>query len=238
MYTKSKKSMLVFIIILILLLTILLIFMFKDKIFPQNNNNDNNNNYIDNSVSRLAEETNNLGNTENVNEVNNKIENALNNTQNTISSRVEEEIATYSTNLSGSTENRLTNIRITCDKLNGTVVNNGDTFSFCNTTGPSEASEGYKEATVFLNGEKVQALGGGNCQISSTLYNSVLAVPDLQVIERHEHGQDVSYVPEGKDAAVSYGSIDFKFKNNTGNDIKLYFSTDNVTLTATIVKLV
>lgn len=239
MDTKSKKSMFVFIIILILLLTILLGFIFKDKIFPQNNNNDNNNNYIDNSVTRLAEETNNLGNTENVNEVNNKIENALNNTQNTISSSTrEEEIATYSTNLSGSTENRLTNIRITCDKLNGTVVNNGDTFSFCNTTGPSEASEGYKEATVFLNGEKVQALGGGNCQISSTLYNSVLAVPDLQVIERHEHGQDVSYVPEGKDAAVSYGSIDFKFKNNTGNDIKLYFSTDNVTLTATIVKLV
>ena len=81
-------------------------------------------------------------------------------------------------------------------------------------------------------------MGGGNCQISSTLYNAVLTVPDFKVVERHEHGRDVSYVPDGKDAAVSYGSIDFKFKNNTGNNIKLYFSTDDVTLSVRIVKLV
>ena len=125
-----------------------------------------------------------------------------------------------------------------CNKLNGTTVNNNDTFSFCQTTGPSTAEEGYKEATVFLDGKKVQALGGGNCQISSTLYNAVLSVPDLKVIERHEHGRDVSYVPDGKDAAVSYGSIDFKFKNNTGKEIKLYFSTDDITLNVRIVKLI
>ena len=81
-------------------------------------------------------------------------------------------------------------------------------------------------------------MGGGNCQISSTLYNAVLSVPDLKVIERHEHGRDVSYVPDGKDAAVSYGSIDFKFKNNTGKEIKLYFSTDAITLNVRIVKLI
>ena len=81
-------------------------------------------------------------------------------------------------------------------------------------------------------------MGGGNCQISSTLYNAVLAVPNLKVIERHEHGREVHYVPEGKDAAVSYGSVDLKFKNETGNRIKLYFSTDDKTLSATIVKLV
>ena len=92
--------------------------------------------------------------------------------------------------------------------------------------------------TVIINGEKKQGLGGGNCQISSTLYNAVLSVPNLTVVERHEHGREVHYVPEGKDAAVSYGSVDFKFKNETGNDIKLYFSTDNITLSATIVKLI
>lgn len=91
---------------------------------------------------------------------------------------------------------------------------------------------------MFLDGKKVQALGGGNCQISSTLYNAVLAVPNLEVLERHEHGRDVSYVPDGKDAAISYNSIDFRFKNNTENPVKLYFNTDNKTLTSTIVKLV
>ena len=153
-------------------------------------------------------------------------------------SEKEEEIASYSTKVSGSTSNRLTNIRITCKKLNGTTVNTGETFSFCEITGPSTAEEGYKEATMFLDGKEVQSLGGGNCQVSSTLYNAVLDVPDLKVIERHEHGKKVSYVPDGKDAAVSYGSIDFKFKNNTDNNIKLYFETDDVTLTVKIVKLV
>ncbi|MGN1300399.1 MAG: VanW family protein, partial [Clostridia bacterium] len=210
----------------------LLFFIFKDKLLIKN---DNSSNEMNNNVARLAQDSNVLGNNEKLNEVNNKVENILTNSS---QPPKEEEIASYSTKLSGSTENRLTNIRITCKKLNGITVNNNDTFSFCKSTGPSTAEEGYKEATVFLNGKKVQALGGGNCQISSTLYNAVLTVPDFKVVERHEHGRDVSYVPDGKDAAVSYGSIDFKFKNNTGNNIKLYFSTDDVTLSVRIVKLV
>lgn len=235
MDSKNKKNMYIYIIIFIVLALILLFFIFKDKIFPQNKNN--NNNITNNNVARLAQESNILGNNQRLNEINNRVENVLSNSV-PEKKTTETEIASYSTKLGGSTENRLTNIQITCKKLNGTVVNNGDTFSFTKTSGPSTAAEGYKEATVFLDGKKVQALGGGNCQISSTLYNAVLAVPNLKVTERHEHGRDVSYVPDGKDAAVSYGSIDFKFKNNTGNNIKLYFSTDNVTLTVKIVKLV
>lgn len=243
MDTKNKKHMYIYGIIFIILIAILLFFIFRDMIFPKNKNN----NAPNNNVARLAQETNILGNTQKTNEVNNRIENVLlnsvienksNETKTSEKKITEEELASYSTKLKGSTENRLTNIRITCKKLNETIVNNGDTFSFTKITGPSTAEEGYKEATVFLDGKKVQALGGGNCQISSTLYNAVLAVPDLKVTERHEHGRDVSYVPDGKDAAVSYGSIDFKFKNNTGNNVKLYFSTDDVTLTARIVKLV
>lgn len=232
MYKKNKNHLYIYIIVFIVIIVALLFFIFKDKLLIKN---DNSSNEMNNNVTRLAQDSNVLGNNEKLNEVNNKVENILTNSS---QPPKEEEIASYSTKLSGSTENRLTNIRITCKKLNGITVNNNDTFSFCKSTGPSTAEEGYKEATVFLNGKKVQALGGGNCQISSTLYNAVLTVPDFKVVERHEHGRDVSYVPDGKDAAVSYGSIDFKFKNNTGNNIKLYFSTDDVTLSIRIVKLV
>ena len=233
MSSKNKNYTILYIIIFIIILAIL-VFIFKDNLFSQKQNQDYNS--ISNS-SRLAQNSNILGNTEETNKVNNRIENLLGNTSSTPTVK-EEEIASYSTKVSGSTSNRLTNIRITCEKLNGTTVNTGETFSFCEITGPSTAEEGYKEATMFLNGKEVQSLGGGNCQISSTLYNAVLDVPNLKVIERHEHGKDVSYVPDGKDAAVSYGSIDFKFKNNTDNNIKLYFETDDVTLTVKIVKLV
>ena len=233
MSSKSKNYSILYIIIFIIIVAIL-VFVFKDNLFGQKENQNYNSTT---NTSRLAQNSNVLGNTEELNKVNNRIENVLSNVEASPAVK-EEEIASYSTKVSGSTSNRLTNIRITCEKLNGTTVNTGDTFSFCEITGPSTAEEGYKEATMFLNGKEVQSLGGGNCQISSTLYNAVLDVPNLKVIERHEHGKDVSYVPDGKDAAVSYGSIDFMFKNNTDNNIKLYFETDDVTLTVKIVKLV
>lgn len=78
---------------------------------------------------------------------------------------------------------------------------------------------------------------GGNCQVSSTLYNAVLAIPSLVVIERHEHGKDVTYVPDGKDAAVSYGSLDLKFRNDLDYDIKIEASTDNNTITIKLIQL-
>lgn len=228
MSEKNKKSSYIFIIVLIIVIGIALFFVFRNK-----DNNNNPENSSSNNVARLAADSNILGNNEKLDELNNRIETVLSN-----SFVTEEEIASYSTNLGSSSEGRLTNIRITCGKLNETIVSAGDTFSFCDVTGPSEAEEGYQEATVFLNGEEIQALGGGNCQVSSTLYNAVLAVSDLEVIERHEHGKHVSYVPEGKDAAVAYGSIDFKFKNNTGDKLKLYFDSDNETLSVKIVKLI
>lgn len=82
-----------------------------------------------------------------------------------------------------------------------------------------------------------KAFGGGNCQVSSTLYNAVLSVPELLVVERHEHSNYVPYVPKGKDAAVAYGSYDFKFTNNTGNDIKISCTTDGENITATLISI-
>lgn len=228
---NSNKNSLIIIFILVVIIGIVLFFMFGNNGTQNNNIEDN----TANNVARLAAEGNILGNNENLDEVNNRIENIVSEAHNHIR---EEEVASYSTNLSGSSEGRLTNVRITCEKLNGTIVSVGDTFSFCDIVGECTSEKGYQEAPVIINGETVQALGGGNCQVSSTLYNAVLAVTDLEVIERHEHGKQVHYVPEGKDAAVSYGSVDFKFKNNTPNDIKLYFSTDDETISATIVKLI
>ncbi len=223
MSTNKKSYSYIFIIVLIIIIGVVLFFIFR-------NNGKTDNNSMNNEA-KLALDSNVLGNNDKTNEIANKIENA-------VSTPKEEELSSFSTDLGSSPEGRLTNIRITCSKLNGCTVAKGETFSFCGTIGPSTAEDGYKEASIFVNGETVQALGGGNCQVSSTLYNAVLAVPDLEVKERHAHGKKVSYVPEGKDAAVSYGSVDLKFKNNTANDIKMYFSTDDKTVTVRIVKLV
>lgn len=79
--------------------------------------------------------------------------------------------------------------------------------------------------------------GGGNCQVSSTLYNAILSVSSLKVTERHEHSNHVPYVQKGKDAAVAYGSYDLKFENNSGNDIKINCSTDDSNVTVTLISL-
>ena len=120
----------------------------------------------------------------------------------------------------------------------GKSVKNGATFSFCNTIGPSTSSKGYSKADIYdNNGNKKKGYGGGNCQVSSTLYNAVLAVPTLTVVERHPHSNHVPYVPDGKDAAVAYGSYDFKFRNDTGNDIKILSSVANGSVNITLMTL-
>lgn len=77
----------------------------------------------------------------------------------------------------------------------------------------------------------------GNCQISSTLYNAILLVPSLVVTERHAHSNSVPYIAKDKDAAVAYGSYDLKFRNNSGNDVKILASTDGTTVTTTLLAL-
>ena len=150
----------------------------------------------------------------------------------------EEQIATFSTKIYSKDSARQNNIKITCNTLNNTTVKNGSTFSFCSTVGKATSAKGYQEADVYdHDGNKTKGLGGGNCQVSSTLYNAVLAVSSLKVTERHEHSNNVPYVKDGKDAAVAYGSYDLKFVNNTGNDIKIKASTDGSSVTVTINSL-
>ncbi|HJJ10193.1 MAG TPA: VanW family protein [Clostridiaceae bacterium] len=150
---------------------------------------------------------------------------------------VEPVLAEFSTTIKSKASNRLNNIQITCSKLNETTVESGKSFSFCQTVGKATEEKGYKKADVIVDKQVTQALGGGNCQVSSTLYNAILKVSDFKVTERHPHGKKVNYVPEGKDAAVSYGSKDLKFVNNTSNTIKIYASTDNKKVSIKIVSV-
>lgn len=135
---------------------------------------------------------------------------------------LEKEIAKFSTKIMEDDNHRDNNMEISLSKLNGTIVKNGDTFSFNEAVGSPTPNEGYEKAGVFVQDQYKKDYGGGNCQVSTTLYNAVLKADGLKVTERHEHTQEVYYVPLGKDAAVAYGEIDLKFQNHTGHDIKIY----------------
>lgn len=136
-------------------------------------------------------------------------------------------IGQYSTSFKTSSKERKENIRIAAKALDGKLLMPGATFSFNETTGPRSKQNGYKEATVIVNGEFTPGLGGGVCQVSTTLYNAIL-LSNLEVIERHPHSLPVKYVPHGKDAAVAYGALDLKFKNNFDFPVYIHTkSTDN-----------
>lgn len=143
--------------------------------------------------------------------------------------KTEVEEAVFSTPILDKTPNRVDNISLTCSKINNTIVKKGETFSFCDTIGEVSSNTGYKEATVLdAKGNHFNGIGGGYCQVSSTLYNTVLAVNGLEVTERHPHSKQVYYVEKDKDAAIYTPThLDFKFKNNTDYDIKIVADNTN-----------
>lgn len=144
----------------------------------------------------------------------------------------------YSTKLIGSDKNRNINIELACKAINGTIIEPGDTFSFWDIVGETTEKKGYKQADAFdSNGETIHALGGGICQISSTLYNAVLQDDSLEVIERQPHTEPVAYVEPGKDATVNYGTADFKFKNDSKFPIKICTRIESSKVVAEIYTL-
>lgn len=116
--------------------------------------------------------------------------------------------------------NRTTNLKLAANKINGTVLMPGEEFSYNKTLGERTIQAGYKEAATFSNGEVVNGLGGGICQISSTLYDAVVFA-NLDVTVRRNHQFVTSYLPAGKDATVVWGSQDFKFKNTRKYPIRI-----------------
>ena len=142
-------------------------------------------------------------------------------------------LATFTTRYDASNTDRTTNLRIACQKLNEKVVLAGNTFSYNQTLGERTVAAGYKNGKVYENGEVVDGIGGGICQISSTLYNAVL-MANMKVTERRNHQFVTSYVPAGRDATVVYGLTDFKFKNTRTYAIKIKASVSNGIATVSI----
>ena len=116
--------------------------------------------------------------------------------------------------------NRNTNLKLACKAINGTVLMPGEQFDYNKTLGERTAARGYKPAGAYVNGATVDTIGGGICQVSSTLYYCTL-LADLQIDSRRAHSYVSSYMPMGMDAAVSWGGPEFRFTNNTKRPIKI-----------------
>lgn len=132
-------------------------------------------------------------------------------------------LSEFSTNYAASNRNRTTNLILAANKINGTVVMPGETFSYNKVVGARTIAAGYKEAPIYVQGQVVDGLGGGICQITSTLYNAAVYA-NLEITQRTNHQFVPSYVTASRDATVVYGSLDFQFKNNRNYPIKLVCS--------------
>lgn len=137
-------------------------------------------------------------------------------------------VASYSTNFITGTGNA-TNITLASEKINGILLQPGDIFSFNNVIGNTTLDKGYTYAPVIINAKLVQGVGGGVCQVSSTLYNAILTL-GLTTLERQPHSKPSSYVPLGQDATIDWGNIDLKFKNSFSYPIYIVSYTQNGTL--------
>lgn len=140
-------------------------------------------------------------------------------------------LGTYATSYDNSNANRAYNISVAAAGLDGLVLKPGEVLSFNKEVGPRSTEAGYKTAKVILNDELVDGLGGGVCQVSTTLYNAVL-LANLEIVERYNHTLPISYVPIGRDATVVFQGLDFKFRNNTGSClyIQAYANNGKVTI--------
>jgi len=136
-------------------------------------------------------------------------------------------IGSFSTKITDKTPERFHNIELGVESLNGAIIKKGETFSFNDHIGPRTSEKGYQEAIIFDgHGNKEKGLGGGICQISSTLYNAALSA-NLEITERHEHSREVPYIEPGKDATVSYNAEDLKIYNPLNRSVRISANIEN-----------
>ncbi|MEA1961866.1 MAG: VanW family protein [Bacillota bacterium] len=141
------------------------------------------------------------------------------------------EIASFVTYYNAASIDRSHNLTIAASAVNESVIQSGEVFSFNETVGPRSVETGYRNAMVIVGDTYVPGLGGGICQVSSTLYNTAL-LAGLEIVERHNHAMAVSYVPLGRDATVVYDLQDFQIRNNTAHPIYLRAIAGGGVLTA------
>lgn len=135
-------------------------------------------------------------------------------------------LGNFSTKYDDRNENRANNLKLAASKIDGVILSPGEEFSYNTIVGKRSISAGYKEAKIYAGGKIIDGLGGGICQLSSTLYNAVVFA-NLNVTERHNHQFITSYVQPGRDATVAYGSKDLKFVNNRKYPIKIKVKVDS-----------
>ena len=135
-------------------------------------------------------------------------------------------LGSFSSNYSTSDKDRSTNLSLAASKIDGLILSPGEEFSYNKIVGERSISAGYKEAKIYVSGKIVDGLGGGICQVSSTLYNTAVFA-NLEITERHNHQFTTSYSFPGRDATVAYGSKDFKFVNNRQYPIKISAIVDS-----------
>ncbi len=129
-------------------------------------------------------------------------------------------MSNFSTDISSSSQDRKHNIKNALNSLNKIEIAPGEIFSFNKAVGRRTAENGYRQAKIIINNEFVDGIGGGVCQVSSTLYNAAL-LAGLEIVEANKHSKQVSYVKYGFDAMVNFGSSDLKFRNNTQEKITI-----------------
>lgn len=124
------------------------------------------------------------------------------------------------TKIFSNNKNRMINLEVASNKINNYILKSGDIFSFNAVVGPRTLENGFKVAHSISNGKLVETVGGGICQISSTL-NIAVKEAKLKVIEVHKHSKEVEYAMPKDEAAVAYGILDYKFKNTIDNEIEI-----------------
>lgn len=143
---------------------------------------------------------------------------------------IDTRISSFTTNFATSNNNRVTNITLAAEAINGKVIMPGDSFSFNDVVGRRTEEKGYKPAKVIVGDKFIDDFGGGVCQVSSTLYNAVMRA-NISSTERTHHTIASSYVPMGMDATVDFGNIDYKFKNTLDYPIYIEAAVENKNIT-------
>ncbi|MBO4548888.1 MAG: VanW family protein, partial [Abditibacteriota bacterium] len=139
-------------------------------------------------------------------------------------------LGTFTTRFNAGNAARTSNLKVAVRKLNGTYLQPGSVFSFNRVVGERTAGAGYREAIVFQGGEQKLELGGGVCQVSSTLFNAAL-LAGMEILSRRSHSRMVDYVPAGRDAMVYWGQQDFSFRNNAKSPVVIRASVEGSRMT-------
>ncbi|MFK0524670.1 VanW family protein [Paenibacillus illinoisensis] len=143
---------------------------------------------------------------------------------------IERKIIQFSTGLGNSTEGRIHNVSAAAQSVNGMILEPGGMFDYEKIIQHAEKEYGFREAPVIVRGRLTPGVGGGICQVSSTVYNAAL-LTGLDIVERRNHSIPVKYLPKGLDATFASGAINFRFKNNTGKSLLILAEVKNHQLT-------